>query len=75
MYRYPAIVAGATYIYSVYLKADGRNFAVIGFGNNVESNGARVGVNLSTGAVGTPYALGTGTNISASSVSVGIGLF
>jgi hypothetical protein len=75
LYRYQTIVAGATYTYSVYLKADGRTFALIGFGNNVEGNGARVGVNLTTGVVGTPFAFGTGTAVSASSVNVGNGWY
>ena len=75
LYRYPTIVAGATYTYSVYLKADSRTFALIGFGDNIESNGARVGVNLTTGMVGTPFAFGTGTAVSASSVNVGIGWY
>jgi hypothetical protein len=75
IYRYPTITANTTYTYSVFLKSAGRSHALIGFGNNIEGNGVRVGVDLSAGTVGTPFAFGSGSGAAASIQSFGNGWY
>ena len=59
----------------MFLKSAGRSHALIGFSNNIESNGVRVGVDLSAGTVGTPFSFGSGSGAAASIQSFGNGWY
>jgi hypothetical protein len=67
------IAANTAHTFSVYLKAGERAFAAIELSNGSGTSSACVGVNLTTGAVGTGFARGTASSISATSTSVGNG--
>lgn len=62
------ITADATYTFSVWAKADTRSALNLVFWD-LGSNGVRCNFNLSTGAVGTPTAFGTGTAAAATATS------
>lgn len=66
--------SAVTYTLSVYLKAAERTFAHIRIAETGEGNPATVGLNLSTGELGTPYGSGI-TGVSAAVVTVANGWY
>lgn len=66
--------SAVTYTLSVYLKAAERTFAHIRIAETGEGNPATVGLNLSTGELGTPYGSGI-TGVSAAVVAVANGWY
>lgn len=65
--------AETQYTYTVFLKAAERTFAQIKLGDGSETDMARVDVNLSTGALGTPN--GTFTGVSATTTTLANGWY
>ena len=64
--KFTKAASAITYTYTLYLKAAERTFAHIRLAETGEGNPATVGVNLSTGELGTPY----GSGITSTSAAV-----
>lgn len=74
-YQDIAIAAAATITNSLYLKRSNHDWVQVASSNTAVTSGIRLWVNLTTGAIGTAEAFGTGTYTSSAIEDVGDGWF